>query len=63
MKSGIPFEAELWVNENGKNISVVMPEVFVNSGKENVSIKKDNLVGFHNQVDYIHNGVLAQNWM
>lgn len=59
MKSGIPFEAELWVNENGKNISVVMPEVFVNLGKENVSIKKDNLVGFHNQVDYIHNGVLT----
>lgn len=59
MKSGVPFEAELWENENGKNISVVMPELFINPGKESNPLTADNLVGFHNQVEDIHNGVLT----
>lgn len=59
MKDGVPFEAELWKNELGENISVVLPELFVNQRKESKPLKKDNLVGFHNQVEDIHNGVLT----
>lgn len=59
LKSGVPFEAELWKNEVSVNISVVIPELFYVSDKKSNPLKIDNLLGFHNQVESIHNGVLT----
>lgn len=59
MKNGVPFEAELWENDDGRNISIVMPELFINLDRESKSLQKDNLIGFHNQVEAVHNGVLT----
>ena len=59
LKSGVPFEAELWKNEISINMSIVLPEQFDVSDKKNNTLKKDNLMGFHNQVENIHNGVLT----
>lgn len=59
LKSGVPFEAELWKNEVSVNISVVIPELFCVSDKKSNPLKTDNLLGFHNQVESVHNGVLT----
>ena len=59
LENGVPFEAELWKNETSVNISVVLQEQFYASDKKSNSLKKDNVMGFHNQVEYIHNGVLT----
>lgn len=40
-------------------MSVVLPEQFIVSDKKSNHLKKDNLMGFHNQVEDIHNGVLT----
>lgn len=58
-KSGVPFEAELWKNETSVNMSVVLQELFGVTDKKSNPLKKDNLMGFHNQVEDIHNGVLT----
>lgn len=59
LKSGVPFEAELWKNEVSVNISVVIPELFCVSDKKSNPLKADNLLGFHNQVESVHSGVLT----
>lgn len=59
LKNGVPFEAELWKNETSVNLSVVLPKQFDVSDKKSKPLKKDNLMGFHNQVEDIHNGVLT----
>ncbi len=59
LKNGVPFEAELWKNELSVNISVIIPELFYVSDKNSNPLKKDNLLGFHNQVESMHNGVLT----
>lgn len=59
LRNGEPFEAELWENATSVNMSVVLPEQFDVSDMKNNPLKKDNLMGFHNQVEDIHNGVLT----
>ena len=59
LKNGVPFEAELWKNATSLNMSVVLPEQFDVSDKKSKPLKKDNLMGFHNQVKDIHKGVLT----
>ena len=59
LKNGVPFEAELWKNETSVNMSVVLPAQFDVSDKKSNPLKKDNLMGFHNQIEDIHNGVLT----
>lgn len=59
LKSCVPFEAELRKNEVSVNISVVIPELLYVSDKKSNTLRIDNLSGFHNQVECIHNGVLT----
>ena len=59
LKNGVPFEAELWKNATSLNMSVVLPEQFDISDKKSKPLKKDNLMGFHNQVKDVHKGVLT----
>lgn len=59
LSSGVPFEAELWKNKTSVNISVVIPEQFFESDRKCSPQKNGNLIGFHNQINNIHNGVLT----
>ena len=59
LKNGVPFEAELWKNEISVNMSVVMSKQFEVSDKKANPLKKGNLIGFHNEVEDIHNGILT----
>ena len=58
LDDGIPFEAELWRNEIGLNMSIVMPDV-LSCQRIKTGLVEGDIVGFHNQEQRIHRGVLA----
>lgn len=58
LDDGTPFEAEIWRNEIGLNISIVMPDVFLCQRRNN-GLVEGNSLGFHNQEQRIHQGILA----
>lgn len=58
LDDGTPFEAELWRNEIGLNISVVMPDV-LSCQRRNNGLVEGNILGFHNQEQCIRQGILA----
>ena len=58
MSDGTPFEAELWRNELGLNVSFVMPDKLQHQ-RENNKLVEGNVIGFHNQEQREHQGILT----
>ena len=58
MSDGTPFEAELWCNELGLNVSFVMPDKLQHQ-RENNKLVEGNVIGFHNQEQREHQGILT----
>lgn len=58
MSDGTSFEAELWCNELGLNVSFVMPDKLQHQ-RENNKLVEGNVIGFHNQEQREHQGILT----
>lgn len=58
VNDGTPFEAELWRNDMGLNVSFVMPDK-VQHQRARKELVEGNLIGFHNQEQREHQGILT----
>lgn len=58
VNDGTPFEAELWRNDMGLNVSFVMPDK-VQHQRAKKELVEGNLIGFHNQEQREHQGILT----
>ena len=58
MSDGTPFEAELWCNELGLSVSFVMPDK-VQHQRAKKELVEGNVIGFHNQEQREHQGILT----
>lgn len=58
MNDGTPFEAELWRNDMGLNVSFVMPDK-VQHQRAKKELVEGNLIGFHIYEQREHQGILT----
>lgn len=58
INDGTPFEAELWRNKMGLNISFVMQDKLQHQ-REKKKLVEGDLIGFHNQEQREHQGILT----
>ena len=58
MSNGIPFEAELWANDNCINVSFVLPRLFLSMGNRQ-TLKRGNIIGFHTSEERYNQGILT----